>query len=42
MKSQLLLLALEIIQKIVFALIDDGKLNNSNGKPQAEAKQPNQ
>lgn len=29
MKDQLLKIALEILQKIVMDLIDDGKLNNS-------------
>lgn len=32
MKEQLLKIALEILQKIVMDLIDDGKLNNSVNK----------
>lgn len=32
MKTQLLQIALRILEKIVFDLLDDGKLNDSAGK----------
>ena len=31
MRNKLLEIALEILRKIVFDLLDDGKLNNSSG-----------